>query len=589
MRLFFLLLLLAGGKLAAQTVWIAGAVEDSITHRPIPGAVVWVINENAADTSRSVKYRTVTNAYGLFSIEMPYAQGKLLITHQEYHHKMIAVKAKDKPLIALGPLQPPNDQVKLAKAKARILESSNPYYGNNAIGTHSFYNETYGVLYENPFTKTIKQSVSTFAVDVDRAAYSNIRRFLKQKAPVPPDAVRIEEMINYFHYTYPPPLGTQPLGVSSQYTDCPWAPTHKLLQIAINAAVLNASALPPSNLVFLIDVSGSMGAPAKLSLLQAAFTILTNNLRPVDKVAIVTYAGKPALVLPSTSGDQKDKILNAIDNLKAGGSTAGEAAIKMAYRIAAEQYIDSGNNRVILATDGDFNVGQTTDEEMEALITEQKESGVLLTCLGFGMKNYKDSKLQTLSRKGNGNFAYIDNLEEASKIFAHEFGSTLFTVARDVQATVCFNAAAIKSYRLIGYENKILPADSTIRRVYGGGVIGSGHCAVVMYEIIPASEQQTDSLGRLVVRYRLPTDTTINELTADIRNEAQPFATASDDHRFAAAVALLGMILRQSSYLGEGNLAMVQQIAEKARGADPGGYRQEFIKLLKLISKRKSR
>jgi Ca-activated chloride channel family protein len=586
MRLFFLLILLAGGKLAAQTVWIAGAVEDSITHRPIPGVVVWVINDNAADTSHAIRYRTVTNAYGLFSIEMPHVTGNLLITHPQYRSKIVAVKAKDKPLVALSPPEPGGDMVKMAKAKARILENSNPYYGNNAIGTHSFYNETYGVLYENPFTKTWKQPSSTFAVDVDRAAYSNIRRFLKQKESVPPDAVRIEEMINYFHYQYTPPAGTQPLKIYSQYTDCPWAPDHRLLEIAISARVLDASALPPSNLVFLIDVSGSMGAPAKLSLLQAAFRILTNNLRPVDKVAIVAYAGKPGLILPSTPGDQKDKILNAIDNLKTGGSTAGEAAIKMAYRIAAEQYVANGNNRVILATDGDFNVGQSTDEEMEALISEQKESGVLLTCLGFGMKNYKDSKLQTLSRKGNGNFAYIDNLEEASKIFAHEFGSTLFTVARDVQATVSFNPDAVKSYRLIGYENKVLPTDSAIPKMYGGGIIGSGHCAVVMYEIVPAVGQ-SDSLASLQVKYRLPADTAICELTAGIGSNIQSFASASDDHRFAAAVALFGMILRQSAYLGDGNMAMVQQIAEKARGEDPGGYRQEFLKLLKLVSKRK--
>ncbi|RFS24612.1 DUF3520 domain-containing protein [Chitinophaga silvatica] len=578
MRFLFFLLLIAGGNVTAQTVWIAGAVEDSITHRPIAGVTIRVVNDSAT---------TVTNNFGLFGITIRQATTvTLILTHQHYQPKQITVKASEKPLIPLS-LNQNYDLVKLAKAKARILQSSNPYYGNNAMGTRSFYNETYGTIFENPFVKTAQHPASIFAVDVDRAAYSNVRRFLKQKEPVPADAVRIEEMINYFHYKYPAPPDNQPLGISSWYTDCPWANGHQLLEIAINARTLDVTQLPPCNLVFLIDVSGSMGAPAKLSLLQAAFRILTNNLRPVDKVAIVTYAGKPGLVLASTPGDKKEKILNAIDNLHAGGSTAGEAAIKMAYKIATEQFITEGNNRVILATDGDFNVGQSSDEEMEQLITEQKESGVLLTCLGFGMRNYKDSKLQSLSRKGNGNFAYIDDLEEASKIFAHEFGSTLFTVARDVQATLMFNKESVKSYRLIGYENKILPADSTIRKEYDGGIIGSGHCAVAMYEIIPAAMSGNSSLGSLSIAYRLPGDTTVYKLTSVIQGTTHSFDASSDDHRFAAAVALFGMLLRQSVYLGEGDLQLVQQIAERSIGEDPGGYRQEFLKLLKLVKRKK--
>lgn len=577
---FLLLLLLWGGGLQAQTIWVSGAVEDSISHRPVSGVVVKVVNDTT---------QVVTNAFGLFKIAIPATTAALLFTQAGYLPKEVKVTQYDRLLITLSPARKDTDPVAMAKARSKMLHSSNPNYGNVGMGTHSFYNETYGATYENKFVRTATRPVSTFAIDVDRAAYSNIRRFLRLKEAVPVDAVRIEEMVNYFHYDYPLPTAGNTMAMYSHYTTCPWDDKHRLLQVAIRAKALATDSLPACNLVFLIDVSGSMGTSNKLPLLQAAFRILVHNLRPVDRVAIVAYAGEPGIILPSTPGDQQENILNAIDNLTAGGATAGEAAIKMAYRIAVQQYIPNGNNRVILATDGDFNVGQSSDEEMEQLIIQEKESGVLLTCLGFGMKNYKDSKLQSLSGKGNGNFAYIDNLEEANKVFAREFGSTLFTVARDVQSEVCFNPAQVKAYRLIGYENKTLPVDTTTGMDYGGGIIGSGHCSVALYEIVPAEHiPPGDSLLASVnVTYRNPQDTTINTLPGMIPATLIQFEDASADCRFAASVALFGMLLRKSSYYGNGNTGMVMQIARDALGNDKGNDRAEFLKMIKMLRKSK--
>jgi Ca-activated chloride channel family protein len=493
-------------------------------------------------------------------------------------------------LVSMAPKEKATNDIAMAKAKAkaRFAHSSNPNYGNIGMGIQAFFDETYGTIYENKFVETSKSAASNFALDVDRAAYSNIRRFTHLKEQVPADAVRIEEMVNYFHYDYPLPDKDHLLAIHSRYATCPWEPKHNLLQIAVRAQQVDIDSLPASNLVFLIDVSGSMGTPNKLPLLQAAFRVLVNNLRPNDRVAIVAYAGTPGVVLPATPGNQKEKILNAIDYLSAGGATAGEAAIKMAYQIAVENFIPDGNNRVILATDGDFNVGQTSDREMEELIMQKKESGVLLTCLGFGMGDYKDSKLEALSSKGNGNFAYIDNLEEANKIFAREFGSTLFTVAKDAKAEVWFNPLMVKAYRLIGYENKVLKEDNSDGEKIVGGIIGAGHCAVALYEIIPrdsAVEKSDSLLGEVRLWYRQPADTVVYTLQHEIPGQATSFEAASSDFRFASSVALLGMLLRKSSYKGQGNTAMVMSIAKKSLGRDSGGYRKEFLKLVKELKK----
>ncbi|KAA2240489.1 DUF3520 domain-containing protein [Chitinophaga agrisoli] len=584
MRVLLVLLfcILSTVPAGAQTKWVSGAVEDSITHNPLPGVTVSVINDTV---------RVTTNNYGLFRIVIPPNGTHLLFEHPKYLSRTVAIENYTRMLVAMIPKDKGAAETDIAmakaKAKARFAHSSNPNYGNVGMGIRTVFDETYGTIYENKYVETMKSAISNFALDVDRAAYSNIRRFIHLKEPVPPDAVRIEEMVNYFHYNYPLPEDDQLLAVHSRYAACPWEPAHKLLQIAVRAKQVDINSLPASNLVFLIDVSGSMGTQNKLPLLQAAFRVLVNNLRPKDKVAIVAYAGTPGVILPATSGDQKEKILNSIDYLSAGGATAGEAAIKLAYQIAVENFIPDGNNRVIMATDGDFNVGQTSDHEMEELIMQKKESGVLLTCLGFGMGDYKDSKLEALSSKGNGNFAYIDNLEEANKIFAREFGSTLFTVAKDARAQVWFNPAVVKSYRLIGYENKVLKEDNTNGDKLDGGIIGAGHSAVALYEIIPREDTVVADtlLGQVKLWYREPSDTEEHNLHLDIPNKAASFEDAPTDFRFASSVALLGMLLRKSSYKGAGNANMVLNIAKKSLGVDREGYRREFLKLVKELKK----
>ena len=562
----------------AQKIWITGAVEDSISHNPLSGVSVEVINDTA---------KVMTNQYGLFRIPISSRDAVLLFRHNKYRPKQVAVGTYNRILVDLDMQDGADDPISKAKAIARqrSSNSSNPNYGNSGMGTRAFFDETYGALYENKFIETAVKDRSAFAVDVDRAAYSNIRRFVHLKQRIPVDAVRIEEMVNYFHYHYPLPPPGKKLVIYSSYAGCPWAPAHQLLQIVVRSAAVNIDSLPPSNLVFLIDASGSMGTPNKLPLLQAAFRILVNNLRNNDHVAIVAYAGTPGVVLPSTPGDQKDKILNAIDYLSAGGATAGEAAIKLAYQIAEENFIKDGNNRVIMATDGDFNVGQTSDQDMERLILGKKETGVLLTCLGFGMKDYKDSKLETLSSKGNGNFAYIDNLEEASKIFAKEFGSTLFTVAKDVKADVLFNAARVKAYRLIGYENKVIKDEATTGDMISGGIIGAGHCAVAIYEIIPAAADISDPLAKVTLNYREPVDSVLQTIDYEVPGISVDFSDATADFRFSSSVALLGMLLRKSAYKGTGTYKLVLDLAKRSLADDPGGYRKEFLKLVKEMKK----
>ncbi|MVT10803.1 vWA domain-containing protein [Chitinophaga tropicalis] len=561
---------------SAQKIWITGAVEDSISHNPLSEVVITVINDSA---------KAITNQYGLFRIAVPSQDAVLTFRHSKYLPKQMSVGSHTRMLIQLDAEEDPQNDVNKAKVIARIRSSqtSNPNYGNSGMGTRAFFDETYGILYENKFVETAMRSASTFAVDVDRAAYSNIRRFVKLKERIPVDAVRIEEMMNYFPYHYPLPPPGKTLAVYSRYATCPWEPSHNLLQLVVRGAAVNNDSLPASNLVFLIDVSGSMGVSNKLPLLQAAFRILVNNLRSTDHVAIVAYAGTPGVILPSTPGNQKTKILNAIDYLSAGGATAGEAAIKLAYQIAEENFIKDGNNRVIMATDGDFNVGQTSDADMEQLILGKKETGVLLTCLGFGMKNYKDSKLETLSSKGNGNFAYIDNLEEASKIFAREFGGTLFTVAKDVRADIVFDPAKVKSYRLIGYENKVIKDDIAGEKICGG-IVGAGHCAVAMYEIVPA-DNNGGQLGNISLSYREAVDTTLRSFNYEVPADLVSFREAPDDFRFAAGVALMGLLLRKSAYKGIGNVGMVLDIAKRSLADDPGNYRQEFIRLVREMKK----
>ncbi len=466
-------------------------------------------------------------------------------------------------------------------------------------------NESYSTINENEF-KTVKSSpLSTFSIDVDRASYSNVRRFINQGQKPPVDAVRIEEMINYFSYDYPEPEGNHPIAVYSEIAACPWQVKHKLLHIGLQGKKISTEKLPPSNIVFLIDVSGSMSEENKLPLLKEGFKFLVNNLREKDKVSIVVYAGAAGMVLAPTYGTDKQKIIEALDKLQSGGSTAGGEGINLAYSIAKENFIENGNNRVILATDGDFNVGSSSDNEMERLIEEKRKDGIFLTCLGFGMGNYKDSKMETLADKGNGNYAYIDNIEEAKKTLVSEFGSTLFVIAKDVKLQIEFNPLKVQAYRLIGYENRLLNDEDFDNDAKDAGEMGAGHTVTALYEIIPVGVEsefiksvgdlkyQTNKVSKdaansgemanLSIRYKEPKSVKSIKFVTPIQDVEKSIENCSSLYRFSASVALFGMLLCDSKLVSNVDYQTVLQLASNSKGIDNGGYRNEFIELVKRV------
>jgi Ca-activated chloride channel family protein len=459
--------------------------------------------------------------------------------------------------------------------------------------------EGYVYIPENSFLRTTDNPLSTFSIDVDAASYSNIRLIIGQGQLPAPGAVRIEEMINYFKYDYPAPLTEDPFAVHTELATCPWNPEHRLAMIGIQGKQIPTDNLPASNLVFLIDVSGSMQDPQKLPLVKASMKLLVDQLRPQDRVAMVVYAGSAGLVLPSTAGSDKERIRQAIDGLEAGGSTAGGAGIKLAYQVAREHLRESGNNRVILCTDGDFNVGASSDDALVRMIEKERESGVFLTVLGYGMGNYQDAKMQQLADKGNGNHAYIDNLAEARKVLVSEFGGTLFTIAKDVKLQVEFNPALVQGYRLIGYENRVLAKEDFNNDRKDAGDLGSGHTVTALYEIIPVGVQTRllDSVDALrykpvmkpggkesfgaelmmvKLRYKQPQGSVSKLLVHPVMNSRKSWAEASENFRFAASVAGFGMILGKSAYKGKLDYQMVDRMASGAMGTDPGGYRRAF-------------
>jgi len=462
--------------------------------------------------------------------------------------------------------------------------------------------EEYGTYKENRFIPVLSEALSTFSLDVDAASYSNVRRMINQGQMPPKDAVRIEEMINYFSYSYPQPKGDHPVSIVTELADCPWNATHKLVRIGVKALEIPSEKLPASNFVFLIDVSGSMMDVNKLDLVKSSLKLLTNNLRNNDRVSIVVYAGAAGEVLPSTSGNDKQKIREAIDNLSAGGSTAGGAGIQLAYKIARKNFITEGNNRIILCTDGDFNVGVSSNSELESLIESERKSGVYLTILGYGMGNYKDSKLQTLAEKGNGNHAYIDNLQEANKVLVNEFGSTMYTVVKDVKIQVEFNPAQVNAYRLVGYESRLLNKEDFNDDTKDAGELGSGHTVTALYEIIPFGIK--DGFGSVdPLKYQKEpsikpskTDVSAEMLTVKLRykntgsNKSAlmeipliPDNTKKEmtkDFSFAAAVAMFGQLLKNSDFKGDATYDKVIALAKKGFDNDDHGYRREFIRLV---------
>lgn len=560
---------------------------------------------------------TVTDMDGKFSLNVPETNAVLVFSFVGFKTQEVDVKlAKtlyvmmDEEVsmldecVVVGYAQECNSNVS-APSSVRIRGISSSAKKSRSTGYYQpapdFNTEGYSAIHENGFKSPLREPLSTFSIDVDAASYSNVRRFINEGQQPVPDAVRIEEMINYFDYDYPQPKGEHPFSIIYELGTCPWNKDNKLLHIGLQGEKMSTDEVPASNLVFLIDVSGSMDSPNKLPLLVKAMKLLVSQLRPQDRVAMVVYAGSSGLVLPSTPGNQKEKINAALERLQAGGSTAGAAGLKLAYQVAEENFIKEGNNRIILATDGDFNVGPSSNAEMERMIETYRNKGIFISVTGFGMGNYKDDKMEIIADKGNGNYNYIDNLMEAKKVFVNEFSSTLFTIAKDVKIQIEFNPAYVKEYRLVGYENRLLNEEDFEDDKKDAGELGAGHTVTALYEIVPVrgnadssrklryqqsdvlpGASTTNELATIKFRYKKPDGDKSILMTETIPNTALALAQNSDDFRFSAAVAGFGMLLRNSEYKGSITYDEVLSMARGAKGTDSDGYRAEFIRLVEL-------
>jgi Ca-activated chloride channel family protein len=439
---------------------------------------------------------------------------------------------------------------------------------------------SYAPIKENDYAEAKKQPVTTFSIDVDGASYSNVRRFLSSNLVPPPDAVRIEEMVNYFTDRYPQPSDGRPVAISSEVAGCPWAPEHRLLRVGLQAKTVEQWKLVPNNLVFLLDVSGSMAPPNRLPLVVSAMEMLVEHLAATDTVSIVVYAGAAGLALPPTPASQKDVIRAALGNLHAGGSTAGGAGIELAYKVASEHFVANGNNRVILATDGDFNVGISNEADLEKLIEEKRKSGIYLTCVGVGTENLQDSKIELLADKGNGNYYYLDTIQEAKKVFGTQLTSTLVAVADDVKVQIEFDPALVASYQQIGYENRALENKDFKDDAKDAGELGSGQSVTALYEIVPTRAGARGQLATIHLRYKDPGAKASQEIAAAANDEGKSAYDASPDTQFAAAVAEFGMLLRNSKHKGRATYADVAALAKAMRGEDMEGYREELIRMV---------
>jgi len=598
---------------------ISGTVYDATDHSPLPGVTVRL--------AESTLY-TTTDVKGRYSITVPEAKTILVFSYIGYDQQKVTVKSQKKADIKLRPTTTSlseivvnsSDRFKSALAMSTTANSpvsqglAGKVAGMTIRGRYAppgqANTESYKGITENGFINPVNTPLSTFAVDVDAASYSNLRRFINNGSMPPKDAVRIEEMINYFTYDLAAPVNGAPVAIHTELSSAPWNPQHRLLRIGLKAKTIKTEKLPPANFVFLIDVSGSMSDYNKLPLIKSAMKLLVDQLREKDQVSIVTYAGNAGLELPVTPGNEHIKIKEAIDALGAGGSTAGGAGIKLAYQIARKHFITGGNNRIIMATDGDFNVGASSDGDMEQLIARESKTGVSLSVLGFGMGNIKDSKMETLADKGHGNYAYIDNISEARKSIVTEFGATLFTVAKDVKLQVEFNPSKVQAYRLLGYENRLLEKEDFNNDHKMGGDMGVGHTVTALYEIIPTGmadiflggvdplkyqkvtqKPVLNSSGELVTikfRYKQPQGHTSKMEQVAVNDQPLLFSKTSNDFRFASAVAELGMLLRESEFKQRSDYNSLILRAKSAKGADEEGYRTEFISLAqsaKLLAK----
>lgn len=582
--------------LFAQSLTVTGTVTDE-NDQPLIGANVSI------EKSRK---GTVTNEQGKYSIE---ATQDDIIRFSYIGYKTKKVKANRK--IINVKLYPDNNLL-MEECVITSDEVSNRAVSSKQMAVRSLgmpaliydryaNREEYSHNDENRFKSPVKDPLSTFSIDVDAASYSNIRRFINQGEMPPKDAVRIEEMINYFNYNYPKPTGNDPVRITTEVGICPWNKTHRLVQIGLKAREIESKNLPASNFVFLIDVSGSMFGPTRLELVKSSLRLLVNNLREKDRVAIVTYCGDARIALPSTPGNEKQKIKDTLETLTAGGSTAGGAGIEEAYRIAQKNFIAQGNNRIILCTDGDFNVGASSETELENLIESKRKSGIFLTVLGYGMGNYKDNKMQILAQKGNGNHAYIDNIQEANKVLVNEFGSTMYVVAKDVKLQIEFNPAKVQSYRLVGYETRILDNEDFNDDTKDAGEMGAGHTVTALYEIIPTGisgnipgsidplkyqtetniNTQTGNSSELLtvkLRYKTPEEEKSKKIEKSVTDTDKD--NVSPDFRFASAVAMFAQLLRNSDYKGEASYDQVIETAQRGLSFDPEGYRAEFVRLV---------
>lgn len=601
----------------SDTRTISGTVYDQHDRKPIEGISVGIKNtKQTVLTDRHGRYNInvskndktlVFSALGFVSQEISIGETLTMDVYLSTDNVAIdevAVTTRKKiqhdalasPTIVAEYEVALNGRVAGVAIQGQRTKLSHQYFPHREISTESYKGFT-----ENKFFNPTEDPLSTFAIDVDAASYSNLRRFINQGQLPPVDAVRIEEMINYFQYDLKAPTNDDPVAIHTELSTAPWNTEHQLLRIGLKAKSIETDKLPPSNLVFLIDVSGSMHGANRLPLVKASIKMLVDQLRSNDHVAIVTYAGSAAVRLESTPGNQKTKIKEVIDQLEAGGSTAGGAGIKMAYNIVRQHFIPDGNNRIILASDGDFNVGASSDEDMQQLITKEKDSGISLSVFGFGMGNYKDSKMEILANKGHGNYAYIDNITEARKAMVTEFGGTLFTVAKDVKVQIEFNPAQVQAYRLIGYENRLLEKEDFNNDEKMGGDMGVGHTVTALYEIVPVGAKSTYAGSVDPLKYQKVTEkATVSNSTdvatvkfrykathgtksllkqATVSNKAIDQAKTSEDFRFASAVAELGMLLRNSDYKQKADFDQLITRAKTAKGTDIEGYRAAFIQL----------
>lgn len=614
--LFLFMAAFISGSAVAQRI-ITGIVTDTIASVPVSGALVKV-----KGSTKTV----ATNHIGYFRISVPDSDITLVIMAPNYADKLVQVKKNTKAVSVIMtpatvnvepdregslpvPMAPgiarsiPVAAASVASYERKDISASKSRARNYAYVPQQQHNtEDYSPIAENIFHNVKDQPLSTFSIDVDRASYSNVRRYLNQGQLPPADAVRVEEMINYFDYQYKAPTGQDPVAIYADMATCPWDASHQLIRVALKGRQVANEKLPPSNLTFLIDVSGSMWSDNKLPLAKQALKALVQQLRPADRVAIVVYAGAAGVVLPSTPGTEKTTILDALEKLQAGGSTAGGEGIKLAYNTAAANLLKEGNNRVILLTDGDFNVGASSDGELEQLITKERSKGIFLSVLGFGMGNYKDNKLELLADKGNGNYAYIDNYEEARRTFVTEFGGTLFTIAKDVKLQLEFNPAYVQSYRLIGYENRMLQNEDFNDDKKDAGEMGAGHTVTALYEIVPVGGKSTGSVDPLKyqqttasnnfsgevltvkLRYKEPKSETSKLMTQVLPWKINDLKKGPEDFRMSTAVAAFGLLLRNSDHKGNATYEQVLSLAQGAKGDDQEGYRAEFIQLVKKAS-----